>query len=300
MKKRKLKAVRKGTQRAFYVAAIVLVLVFLINSIATSLFFKRPDRINMVVYGEKTALYSWGKTDNINYFTYMYPDLKILVPGGYGYYRIGALGKLVSLEKKPDLFIKGFSAATSTFVNFYFFPKGSAIYYGHEKEPFVFLPSFNQLWFSASNSTLLDRLYLWSNFFLAKKTDFINLESYPVKSQQQDTLLDEETLGKRYQGFFYHKSYRTEKRTVQIIYTNSYESALTVSRIVEGTGIRVVDISKHDNQPGACIVHEGGEKFSSTAKDLSRFFHCKLKKSKTRVSDIILELGNQESAWVGK
>lgn len=297
MKKREVGNIRKSTHRVLYILLSLALLSFLVVSIANSLFINHPDRINVVFYGEKTAFYSWGKTDNINYFTYVYPDLKIVIPGGYGYYRVGALGKLVSLEKKPDLFIRGFSAATSTLVNFYFYPPGDKIYYGNENSPSVFFPSQGQIWFGASNTSLLDKIYFWLMFVSAKKSDFANLSTDVVKNHQQDRLLDENGLSKRYQGFFYQKTYRNEKKSVQIIYTNEYKSALIINRILEGSGIRVVDISQENKQPRVCIVSEDERSFSQTARDLSKFFHCNLTRAKTRVSDIILELGDQETIW---
>lgn len=297
MKKRASRTIRNSTQLTIYLILLVVGIFFIGWSFYNSLFIKHPDRINVVVYGQKTALYSLGKTDRINYFTYIYPDLKVVVPGGYGYYRVGALGKLISLEKEPELMTRIFSAATSSFVNYYFYPKSEAIYYGGRQTDEIFLPSAKQIWFDASNASLLDRLYLWLTFATAKKSDFSNIDTYPVKKQQQEKILDESNLAKRYQGFFYHRTYREEKRTVQIVYSKDYNSAVIVSRILEGSGVRVVDISQEDNQPEVCTLTEEGERFSQTAKDLVTFLHCKLISGKARVSDIILELGDQEQVW---
>lgn len=299
MKKREVKNIRKNTHIALYIVLFLAFVSFLVVSVVNSLFINHSDRVNMVFYGEKTAFYSFGKTDNINYFTYMYPDLKMLIPGGYGYYRVGALGKLISLEKKPDLFIRGFSTVNSTFVNFYFYPPSDKIYYGDKNSPSVFFPSLSQIWFGASNASLLDRAYIWLMFATVKKSDFANLAPDVVKNQQQKKLVDESALPKRYQGFFYQKTYRDEMKSVQIIYTKEYSSAVIIGQILEGSGIRVVDISQGNKQPRVCVISEEGSSFSQTSKDLSKFFHCDLVKAKTRVSDIILELGDQETAWSG-
>lgn len=297
MKKRAPRAIRNSTQLAIYLILLVVGIFFIGRSFYNSLFVKHPDRISVVVYGQKTALYSLGKTDRTNYFTYIYPDLKVVVPGGYGYYRIGALGKLISLEKKPELMTRIFSMASSSFVNYYFYPKSEAIYYGGQETDEVFLPKVKQIWLDASNASLFDRLYLWLTFATAKKSDFSNRDSYPIKNQQQEKLLDDSNMAKRYQGFFYHKTYREEKKTVQIIYSEDYNSAVIVSRILEGSGIRVVDISQEDTQPEVCTLTEEGERYSKTAKDLATFLHCKRISGKARVSDIILELADQEQVW---
>ena len=297
MKKREAKALKESTYTLIYTVLFIVFLSLVVVSIANSLFFKHPDRINVVFYGEKTAIYSWGRTNNVNYFLPMYPDLKILVPGGYGYYRVGALGKLISLEKKPELFTRSFSSTSSNFIDYYFYPKGDSIYYGKTPDLTVYFPSFYQIWFSPSNTYFIDKLYLWLVFTFAKRSDFISIRTYPTKSIGQETLLDEENFAKRFQGLFYYRTYRDEKRVVQIMYTKEYKSAVIASRILEGVGIRVVDISQQDKQPKVCAVYEGGERFSQTAQGLSHFFHCKLVKGKTGVSDIILDLGDTETLW---
>ncbi len=300
MRKRDANAIKKLTHISIYLLLSLVVLFFLTVAIIKSLFFSHADRINIVFYGQNTALYSLGKTDNVNYFMPVYPDLKILVPGGYGYYRIGALGKLVSLEKKPDLLKRTFSSISSSLVNYYFYSPSDAIYYGSSSRGQVFFPSFSQIWFSSSNTPLLDRLYFWLFFSLTKKADFSTLEVYPIKKGQQAVQLDEEGIAQRYQGFLYHKTYRNENKTIQIIYTNDYTSAATISRILEGVGVRVADISKSDKQPKVCGVYEEGENWSQTSRDLAAFFDCQLNKGKTGVFDIILKLANREPDWSGQ
>ena len=67
--------------------------------------------------------------------------------------------------------------------------------------------------------------------------------------------------------------------------------------MIEGEGIRVVDISEDAKISRSCIVQEEGDNFSQTAEALSGFFQCQLRKGKTEISDIILTLGEREKEW---
>ncbi len=295
--KLKTKLILDKINYPLYIIVFFIVL-FFFNSLKKSLFFQKRDRINLVFYGEKTIFYSLGLADRVNYWLYFYPNLKVKIPGGYGNYRIGALGKLIDLEKQPKIFIKTFSLATSSFVDFYFYPKKTEVYYGEKDEeryPF-FLPNLKQLFFYRSNSNFFDRIYIFFKLREKRETEFIdlNLKSTTINS---DELFLEDNFAKTYQGYFYEKTYRNEKKTVQLSYTKNHLTADYVSKIIEGTGIRVVDLLYTKEKTPACLVIENEPKFSKTAQVLADFFDCSLKRDKTEISDIILKLGEREGEW---
>ncbi len=110
------------TRRNLFIAIIILLLLYLLfRNLFSSLFFRRIERVNIIFYGPTTRYYSFG--NDTNYLLPFSADTGVLVPGGYGNYRVGALGKLITLEKKSDLYQKIFSGNTLSFVDFYFFPK---------------------------------------------------------------------------------------------------------------------------------------------------------------------------------
>src|SRR3989344_1235033 len=49
-----------------------------------SLFMQKKDRINIVMYGPQSGLYSIDTNESRHYVLYFPPDLKMQVPGGYG------------------------------------------------------------------------------------------------------------------------------------------------------------------------------------------------------------------------
>jgi hypothetical protein len=110
-------------------------------------------------------------------------------------------------------------------------------------------------------------------------------------------VLNREETFKQLQGYFYKKSYRKEKSTVQILYTNNYQTALIISQILEGEGIRVIDISKTQKESPRCSIIQNTVPFSQTATHIKSFFQCDIKKGNAEISDILFHIGNLEKEW---
>ena len=296
---------KRGLSRESFYKLVYLVLAlalgfFVIRSFAGSLFITRGDRINFVIYDENPALYSISQAGGVNYAINFLPDLKIEVPGGYKNYRLGALGKLVELTGRPDIVRRTMSGAVSTFVNFYFHPSGARIYYGARRPAgFFIFPSFYKVFVYSSNAGFFDRLYLFLQLVNINKNNFTVIDDYPTEKISGERLYDEGKFMKRYQGYFYQKTYRTENKTVQIIYSKNFKSAAAISRVLDGTGIRVADLTIDENMKEAeqCLVIEAKNSHSRTARDIAHFFKCRKEENRTGPYDIILKLGKVEGEW---
>lgn len=265
---------------------IVLILFIAFHSIGNSLFFSKKERINVVVYSDRPMMFSIDLRDNINYAVNFYPDMEVKVPGGYGSYRIGGLGKLTALEDKPEIMSKTFSLAASTFVSYYFYPPNDSVHYGGNDDVRIIFPGIDEIMNMKSNAQFFDRIYLAYLFSQENQKQYKQLRS-----------LAGEDFVKKYQGYFYYKSYRAEKKNIQIVYANNYKTAETIGTLLEGMGIRVSDYKNQDSHDKNCIVTEQTEVFSETAKDISEFFNCSLRKGSTDVYDIIFSIGPVERAW---
>jgi hypothetical protein len=275
----------------------LIVLSLIVGSFRQSLFIKSRDRVNVLFYNRQVNLFSIGKDDNINYLVQFYPDIKVPVPGGYGIYRIGALGKMVLLEKKPELLKKTFAGVTSSFIDIYFYSGEDTIYYGDaksvDKEMHV---GFKDIFLSRSNANLFDRLFIYFLLSNKRQDQSTVIDEFPTETKENDTILSVDGFAKKYIGYFYRRTYREEKKNIQILYNSKYTSALHISSILEGSGIRVSDLTELDNpRKGSCEVAESGSGHSITATDLSQYFGCTLKKGDTGIYDIILTLGNLEN-----
>jgi len=284
-----------------YFIGIFLVFLFgivIFQQYSSSLFFQKKDRVNVVFYGKNTVYYSLGKYDGVHYFISFYPDVKVKVPGGYGNYRVGGLGKLVELEKKSDIFRKTFSVTTASTVDRYFFFPSQNIYYGKEEmdEDSLAFPTYKDIFFSTSNSNVFDRIFIFFQFLGKRKRQFSEIDYKSMLGTDEEFFQDKD-FAKKYQGFLYNRIYRKEKKTVQIQYENSYKTALFISKIIEGNGIRTVDLSNANPTKGMCEVIEDAKAFSQTTKDMAGFFGCILKRGRPASSDILMKLGSVEKEW---
>ncbi len=261
---------------------------WLIKNLTTSVFLKNKERINVVFYSKNTTFFSLSQHD-VNYLFSFPSSAEVLVPGGYGNYKVGALGKLVSLEDKPVLLKKVFSGATSSFIDLYFYPVKTEIYYDNFDSPNF--PGFSEVFLSKSNANFIDRLFLLGKLFDR------NQSNYKIISLTK-ALFDQSQFGRDFQGSFYKKSYRNIGTNVQIIYTKSYSTANFLSQIIDGEGIKVVDISQSDSDTANCRII--AKKIDVVGRALSDFFGCPVKTGETTISDIILEVGSLEKDWAVK
>lgn len=285
---------------AMCVPLVLAVAVIVYNQLKSSLFFQKKDRINIVFYGKNTVYYSLGKYDNVHYFISFYPDVKVKVPGSYGNYRVGGLGKLAYLEKNNDLYRKTFSVTTASTVDRYFFGKTQDIYYGKDEvgEDALDFPSAGDIFFMPSNSNAFDRLFLYLQFVGKRKSQFGKID-YKSSLGVDEEFFQDKDFAKKYQGFLYNRIYRKEQKSVQVYYRSSYKTAFFISKVIEGDGIRVSDLSEKPLALSGvkCEIIEEGTVFSQSAKDLSAFFGCRLTRGSTESSDIIMKLGSAEKEW---
>lgn len=280
-----------------YIVIALIALLIIIKLLLSSLFFKSRDRVNFVIFDQNPVYYSLGLRDGVDYMIPFYADLKIVVPGGYSFYRVGAIARLAELEKKGDLFKRAFSLATSTFTELYFYPGRNEVFYGKNDDNDLVLPDLYKVLIYRSNGNLFDRLYLLVKLIGKNKNSFQKLVNIPTTGDKNEPIFAQNEFFKKYQGYFYQRTYREENKSVQIIYTKSYKSALNLSDILDGSGIKVVDLSEDEKASACRIIEDTRGNFSQTAKDLADFLRCKLTKGSSRVSDIIVVLGTAEGEW---
>lgn len=281
-----------------FVLLLIFLVIITLKLLSGSLFVYAPERIQFVVYGQNTRLYSISKQDDVNYYVAYAPDVKVVIPNGYGTYRIGSLSKLTRYERKPELISKAFSAATSSFVTYYFYPANGDVYYGEDASKDYRKPTVQELFFSKSNARLLDRVYLFWRMTVAPTVSFQPLDIELLTSKQNnDRILSPDVFGDEYRGYLYNRTYRSERLRVQIKYSNNYDTAVMIGKILEGNGIRVVDIAQANNDLKRCSIIVKNSLQAQTVHDVSTFFGCNVRQGSVERSDIILELGTLEKSW---
>ena len=278
-----------------FIFLLICLFYYLFKSVTSSVFLKGRDKINVVFYGEEARFYSLDRK-NVNYLLSFSNLVKVIVPGGYGQYKVGALGKLASLEKKPEIIGKTFSATTSSLVDLYFYQKKIIVY--HENLNLKKAPTFKEIFLRNSNANFIDKLILFYIFSTNNKESFQIIDLDPFETKGNDSEFDYNSFYKKFQGSFFQRIYRNFDINVQIVYTKSYKTAQLIGQMIEGEGIRVVDLSNQDVSLRGCLLI--ADKNTTTTKAFERladFFKCKTRIGETSVSDIILELGDLEKEW---
>lgn len=274
---------------------IVCLLYYLFKSVTGSVFLKGRDKVNVVFYGESTRFYSLDQK-SVNYLLSFSNLVKVIIPGGYDKYKVGAIGKLASLEKKPDIIKRTFSAMTSTLVDLYFYQKKTTIYYNNFSLKQT--PSLAEIFLTNSNANLIDKLFLLYIFSTNNKENFQTIDLGPFESGGSNSIFDYNSFYKKFQGSFFQRTYRNYDINVQIVYTKNYKTAQLISQMIEGEGIRVVDLSNQDiNSRGCLLITDKNTSTTKTYQRLADFFKCRTQIGETTVSDIILVLGDLENEW---
>lgn len=244
-----------------YLFIIALVLYFFIicfRSVGDRVTFFDHDRVNVLFYGAEPMVLSFGIGDAGNYVLYFDPSTEMYTVGGYGYYRIGSLEKLAQIEKDYDLLRRTVASALSTDIDYYFSPKETTVYGGESSatdlEKFSLLRrilSFHE----RTNAHIMDRLLLAWVVLSHKQVDFVELKTTFLEKKGNSARFQEGEFARYYKGFFYERTLRESRNELKIVYNESYKSAATLSRILEGQGIRIVDIAKHDDpKQDQCVL----------------------------------------------
>jgi hypothetical protein len=273
----------KKVVRIFCVILLLYVCWVAFRSFKNSLLLNPAHRLNIVFYGKTNTFLSLGIDDGVNYRLDFSNNLPIIVPGGYGTYKLGALYKLATLEKKPQLTQRTFSSLTSTYVNYYF-------YSDKTKDKLTVSDIFLS---KSTNASFLDRATLFFTLFNKRASDFVLLST----DLRGDDSHYEDVFYKKYSGYFYKKILRDERLSAKIVY-HTASSARILSRIIEGEGIHIVDLSYTDTLHKDCIVTKNTDKDLETDSFLHTHFGCIIKKGDTDGQDIIIDLGQDlEKIW---
>ncbi len=255
------------------------------------------DRINIVYYGEDVELLSFGLKDTVNYIVSFSHSDKVSVPGGYGRYNVGALGKLAQIEKDPQLIGRTFSSMASAHVDYYIMPKKPDVYDADSTDDPQYSPRelISRLFSSdqLTNANIFDKLFIAYYISRQRQKDFAPLRSISEIAEGNQENFSERRFLKKYKGFFYHQSLRQEGMEVKVLY-DSYSSAVTLARVIEGQGIRVVDLTRDEKakKVDGCAIYSASTSNSKTIHYLQRTFGCSRIEEKTEGADIILVIGS--------
>lgn len=276
----------KGRIVRFGILIVLLYASFVIfNDLRTSLFFKTEGRYTLLIYDRFPYVLSMDFSKKYHTLIILQHNVEEKIPGGYGKYRIGALGKLAYLENDFTLVNRAVSSLIMAPIQGSIIAFHPELYHDDNSDLISFNLNFRHLFLMnyKSNISFFNRL-------------FILMESYKIENvpDRYEIIYDVNGLV----GRLYDETFRSENRTVQLIY-NNYSSANELANIFNGYGIQVVDISKSlTTQRERCYIVEEGSYHSRTAEFIGAYLGCKLGFGETDISDIIVSLDEQiEKNW---
>lgn len=254
-------------------------------------YYEKKGRINILFYDSSPVFLSLDLKTGVNYYLVLPLDLKIKVPGGYGEYRIGSVGKLAYLEKEPKILERSFSFFIGSFIDYYFYPSLSSIFYTADKK--IFLRKKEVLIYK-SNAGFLKKLYLFFKIFPLNSSSFVSIKIKP-EEVKEDTI-NFLKFNSRIQGNFYLPQVREENKKIKIFYSKNYKSAENLAFILKGEGFDVLDFASYKGF-SKCKIKFKVQSFS--VEYLNKILGCEVKFD-DRVGDNIIELylsEKEEEEW---
>lgn len=266
-----------------FIVLFLLILFFIIQQLQQSILFNHKDRINIIIYDAEPILYSLGTQDDVHYKGVFDPQISFIIPGGYGNYQIKSLDELSRLEKKPKMIQQAFSSLISASIDYYYYPS-------NQKD---LSWSNTKLIKYRTNANIIDKILIYFMISNKKSSDFSPI-NFNRLSYNSKTI--EEYFFKEYQGYFYQNDLRTENKNVQLIF-HTRSSINTLSRMIEGDGVRIVDLAYHDKIGKGCTIITNSLA-PATKHYFASLYGCIIEKGDTEGQDMSIELGSDiEREW---
>lgn len=256
---------------------IIIVLAFTFKeTYSKSLYVRKNSRVYVGVWlGKDAYVVSISQNIGQSHLLYYPPEQEVVIPGGLKTYKIGALGKVAQLTGDNKLFKKALSQISSLPIDESLYLDKNEVYYEGSKVEERSIGSIasemrSSLW-SLKGTTLLNKVFLYQKLGSMRGS---NTELY-VK-------LKPDPVG------MYDREFRREKRLVQMIHSNTLDTAVFLSKLLEGVGIRVSDIGSQplSGDGGECQVIERDSEQSATSRYIAEYFGCTYRQGDTGLYEV--------------
>lgn len=262
-----------------------MVLFYAIQTIRQSLLFSSRNRISIAVLAPHAFVLSFDKKTAITNVIYFNTSAQVTVPGGYGWYSLNSLPLLGAIEHKE------FSITRHTFEELVGAPIDAVIIptkidiVDESSDPFIewffetrrsFLTPLSRQ-FKLSTHNIIDWYFFRSILSTRKdKLVFVDGSIGLVPTKKDEKRYSAEKLDLTVKGFLYW-SYPSAHGAVNIFVPQKLYSAGTrIGRIVEGAGMKVLDVQSVERAPNACVLI-GARMHKDTLSSLARYFGCTIK-----------------------
>ncbi|MEI7652818.1 MAG: hypothetical protein WCJ70_00880 [bacterium] len=241
-----------------------------------SLFVRKNSRAYVGIWlGKDTYVLSISQNIGQSHMLYFPPEQEVIIPGGLKGYKVGALGKVAHIAEDTKLYKKALSQISGLPIDEYLYLDTSEVFYaGSEVEDRTIGSITGEvrgaLW-SLRGTSLLNKIFLYQKLGNMRGSNtelYIKLKPDPVG--------------------MYDREFRSEKKLVQMIHSNTLDTAAFLAKLLEGVGIRVSDIGSQPPTEGGgeCQVIERGTEQSATARYITDYFGCKYKLGDTGLYEV--------------
>jgi hypothetical protein len=269
------------------VAAIVLILLIVLLTFKSaydeSLFVRKNSRAYVGIWlGKDTYVLSISQNIGQSHLLYFPPEQEVIIPGGLKGYKVGALGKVAHITGDAKLYKKALSQLSGLPIDEYLYLDTSEVFYEGSNMEDKNIGSISSeisgaLW-RLRGTSLLNKIFLYQKLgnMRGSNTEFyVKLKPDPVG--------------------MYDREFRSEKRLVQMVHSNTLDTAVFLAKLLEGVGIRVSDIGSQpqNESEGVCQVIERGPGQSATARYITSYFGCEYKQGDTGLYEVQFILSKQ-------
>lgn len=268
---------------------VVILIIWLAKQFTSSFFVSKYQRVNIGMWGKRTMILSYNLNSPDHSLIIFSNNYEVEIPGGLKGYTVGAIGKLVDLEKKPLIFKKALSSAGQVLIHKTQYENTNEVYFddfGDLSSDDAIKSIITASLFGPGELNLLERIFI-----------FIHLSD--VVGQRTSRFI---VSSQKIEPKLYEKVFRNERELVQLQYQKSSRTAYEFASMLENIGIRVSDILPIDRgerrEVEKCEVIESDAEVSETAKFLSAYFGCRVVRGDTGIYNIKLILDEQiEKEW---
>lgn len=275
---------RKVSYLPIIILLIFLVLIAIIQTVRTSVFMSSRNRITLGVLAPHTFVLSYDKKSGITNVIFFKTDAQVTVPGGYGWYRLGSVPLLGSIEHKEfEIARHSMEELVGAPVDEVIVPSGGDILETVD-EQFInwflknrrdFLSLFMRK-YRLSTTNVIDRYFITRAMGVRKdKLVFVDGSEGIIMTKKNDPRYSADKLDLVVKGFLYW-TYPSKDGAVSVYAPEKlYSAGIRIGRIIEGAGMKVLDIAAVSKIPDTCVFI-GHSSQKDTINFLARYFNCKV------------------------
>jgi hypothetical protein len=274
---------RTGALLAGFLLLVFLFCIGLYTSYSNSLYAIAHNRSYIGIWlGDVAYVLIIGQHSGPHYILTYGAGRDVVIPGGLQNYKNGALGKISKLTKDDNLFRKALSQMSLLPLHRAAYLDTNDVYYDSKlisNDIKQVAESIKTKIWNLKNLSLLDKWYIYRSL-----------------SQLRNSNTDLYIKNKPDQAALYDRTMRNEKKLVQIVYPESYDTASFISQLLEGIGVRVSDIGSigNDNIIKRCkVIESSTDKMSETAIFIKNYFSCEYEKGRTGLYEIQFQIGRE-------